>query len=94
MTLKEKNPRRVAGQLRRMIRARKRNLWWISLFAVVPLLALIVCIYFSVSAWLIVLCSIASVSGIIQFLADLNQLFTWKTRLSAIEADSDFGNDV
>lgn len=71
-----------------MIRRRKRDLWWISLFPIVPLVGLISCICLSAPVWLIVLCVIALISGIIQFLADCNQLYTWKQRLAKVEAES------
>ena len=76
-----------------MIRRRTRDVWWISLFPIVPLVGLIVCICLSAPVWLLGLCVIALISGIIQFLADCNQLYTWRQRLAEAEAEGrDDGN--
>jgi len=47
----------------------------------------------SAPVWLLGLCVIALISGIIQFLADCNQLYTWRQRLAEAEAEGrDDGN--
>lgn len=81
----EKNPARVAGQLRRMIAQRRRSFWVVALFWVIPLLAALASWYYEGPWWLLALTIMGCISGLISFLANLSQYQDWKKRLAAIE---------
>ena len=83
----EKDPTRVAAQLKRMIAQRKRTLWVPALFWLVPLAGVLVCWHLESPWWLLGLAVLAMLSGLISFVADVNQYYDWKKRLSAIKHD-------
>jgi len=82
----EKNPNRVAGQLRLMIRSRRKELKWVPLFWVLPLGGLVVCWHTDANVWVWFILLLTFFSGCIQHFADFNQYCDWKKRLNKLES--------
>jgi hypothetical protein len=86
MRVKQKNPNRVAGQLKAMIRRRERDLLWIALFWAVPLLAAVLCFLLGAPWWAKGLSVLGILSGLMTYFASRSQLADWKARLAEAEA--------
>lgn len=88
-----KNPRRAAGQLRRMIVRSQRVAYIVAAFWALPLGGLIACGWFGAPGWVWGLVAVAFVSGIIQHLNEVSRRGDWKERLGEIEGGADGGGE-
>ena len=84
-----KNPRRVAGQLRRMLVQSKRVTYLVAVFWLVPSLALVACWWFGARWWVWGIVSLALLSGVIQHLAELSRRQEWTQQLEELGGDCD-----
>jgi len=86
-----KNPRRVAGQLRRMVAQSKRHRYIVAAFWILPLCGLLVCWWFSAQWWIWGFVTLALLSGIIQQLTTISKRRDWEDQLGKIDGGSDVG---
>lgn len=86
---KPKNPNRVAGQLRRMIRESNRNVWFVTLLWLLPLIGLAACWWFEANALIWVVAFSVFISGLIGHLNERAQRRLWQRRLLEIERKRD-----
>lgn len=76
-----KNPKRQAGQWRRMIRNHRRDVWWLRGLWILPLCGVAACWWWRASVWLWAFAIIAVVSGAIQHLGEANAARDWRKRI-------------
>jgi hypothetical protein len=88
MPVEQKNPKRVAGQLKAMIRRRERDLLWIALFWAVPLLAAVLCLLLGAPWWATGLAVLGTLSGLMSYFASRSQLADWRSKLAEVEAQN------